>query len=131
MRFPKVPLLINVVCCLLSNQFNDLIHVLCQNGYGALELFLERYKCFGAAQLGAEFLMDYLKQMRIVARKYLGKYIVCACGEVAVNHFGYFFQTIHHFVKLGGIIQNEPYIGACLISYSGRVNYGFKPFYNA
>ena len=75
--------------------------------------------------------MDYLKQMRIVARKYLGKYIVCACGEVAVNHFGYFFQTIHHFVKLGGIIQNEPYIGACLISYSGRVNYGFKPFYNA
>ena len=63
--------------------------------------------------------------------EYLGKHIIAAGGEMAVDNFGNRLQALNDFIELCGVIEDKTYVGACLIANRRRIDDGLKPTYNA
>lgn len=103
-----------------------LLYILGKDGDGALEDFLEGYEGLRAACAEAEFVVDDLEQVLVVAGVNLCENVVGAGGEMAVYHFGNLKKTFNDLIEFGGVAQYKSYVSTSLIAYGSRVYLGLE-----
>ena len=87
------------------------------DGECAAEDFAEGDEGLGAEESqGLQALVDEVEEMLVVAGIHLDEHVVLTGGEVALHHFGYFFEFLYYFVEFVRLFEEDAYESAGVIS---------------